>query len=315
MQQNILTVIIPTFNDSKNIYRCLQSVSNQSFKNIEIIVINDASTDNTLEILETYNLTHKIRIINMPQNMGAGACRNRGILEADGEYITFLDSDDWIDICTYEKCSKQFVYNPDIIIYGLMYDYVEYNYQIKKYIYNDNYKLNGEYALSIYSHATTTEINISPIVNNKIYKKEFLITNNLLFDECLRYQEDDVFTFETFAKSNDVILIKDCFYHYNQRCNSLIHNVSPLSIEGFINAYISLKDNLEKQNLFNKYNAEFYLKLKSSLLGVIKRTIDYSKDQSECIKLLVLLLELMSKKFDLKQLLTFFNIHYIRTFL
>ena len=55
MQQNILTVIIPTFNDSKNIYRCLQSVSNQSFKNIEIIVINDASTDNTLEILETYN--------------------------------------------------------------------------------------------------------------------------------------------------------------------------------------------------------------------------------------------------------------------
>ena len=95
----------------------------------------------------------------------------------------------------------------------------------------------------------------------------------------------------------------------------MIHNVSPLSIEGFVNAYISLKDNLEKQNLFNKYNAEFYLKLKSSLLGVIKRTIDYSKDQSECIELLVLLLELMSKKFDLKQLLTFFNIHYIRTFL
>lgn len=315
MQQNLLTVIIPTFNDSQNIYRCLQSVFNQSFKDIEVIVINDASTDYTLEILETYRHNHHIKIINMPQNMGAGACRNRGILEASSEYITFIDSDDWIDIGTYEKCFEQFKYNPDVIIYGLIYDYVEYNYRIKKYIYNNNYKINGEYALNIYSHTISTEINISPIVNNKIYKKEFFITNNLLFDENLRYQEDDVFTFEVFVKSHNVIFIKDCFYHYNQRCNSLIHNVSSLSIEGFVNAYKSLKNNLESQNLFNKYKTAFYLKFKSSLLGVIKRTIDYSDNQLERNKLLVLLFELISKNFDFKELLSFFDLNYIRSFL
>ena len=176
-------------------------------------------------------------------------------------------------------------------------------------------KINGEYALNIYSHTISTEINISPIVNNKIYKKEFLITNNLLFDENLRYQEDDVFTFEVFVKSHNVIFIKDCFYHYNQRCNSLIHNVSSLSIEGFVNAYKSLKNNLESQNLFNKYKTAFYLKFKSSLLGVIKRTIDYSDNQLERNKLLVLLFELISKNFDFKELLSFFDLNYIRSFL
>lgn len=310
-----LTVIVPVFNDESNVLRCLESLFNQTFKSIEIIVVNDASTDNTLAVLNAYQQRHEFKIINMRKNSGAGHCRNVGILAANTPYVTFVDSDDWVDISTYARCFEQSVDNPDVIIFGLTYDYIMHNHREEKYHYSRVYKMSGEFALNIYAHTMPNEIRITPIVNNKVYRKQFLIDNNILFHEGLRYQEDDVFTFEVLVKATMVFFVSNCSYHYCQRSNSLIHNVSESSIRGFVAAYLALEATLRANDLFAKYKDAFYLKFKGSLLGTIKRVLDYESKTDERNKLLQLLIVLLIDNFDFSEILKTFDFSIIRNML
>lgn len=303
--QSLLTVIVPVFNDENNILRCLESLYNQTFSDFEIIVINDASTDNTRSILKQYQKNHKFTIIDMEQNFGVSHCRNVGIKASQTSYITFVDSDDWLDISTYMQCFQQINkdLNVDIIIYGLMYDYVLQNYRYAKYQYTKTYHISGTLAFGIYTHTIPNEIRITPIVNNKIYRRQFLIENNLLFHENLRYQEDDVFTFEVFMKAKNVTIVDQCFYHYCQRSNSMIHTVSEYSIYNFIKAYITLQNILKTNHLFVKHKDAFYLKFKGSLLGILNRIMEYTTDIQERNQLMYLLLTLLIENFDVAELL------------
>lgn len=311
--RDLLTVIVPVYNDEKNIIRCLDSLFNQTFKKMKVIVVNDASTDNTLVVLNNYRENHKIQIINVKKNSGAGFCRNIGINTASTPFITFIDSDDWIDMSTYESCFKQICNNTDVVNFGLIYDYVNQDRREIKYYYPTNYNMPGEFALSIYTHRIPNEIRITPIVNNKIYRREFLIENKIFFHEELRYQEDDVFTFEVLAKAARVDFVKDCYYHYCQRNDSLIHTVSEESIRSFIEAYITLKSSLESTHIFEKNRQAYYLKFKGSFLGVIIRILDYEQNTKKRNELLSLLLNLLIENFQLTEFLNTFNYSAIRS--
>ncbi|MBQ7145776.1 MAG: glycosyltransferase family 2 protein [Lachnospiraceae bacterium] len=314
-----LTVIIPVYNDSTNIIRCLDSVFSQSFKQLEVIVINDASTDNTLRVLRKYNKEYPINIMNLLQNIGAGGCRNLGIHASKTSYITFLDSDDWIDFSTYERCFDAIIHgvkpDPDIVMFGLMYDYPQYNRRVKKYAYDRQYEMSGSTAIKTYSHTVANEIKITPIVNNKLYRRKFLMEKGIMFIDGLRFQEDDAFTFEALAQAEKVFAVGNCFYHYCQRKGSVIHNVSESSINGFVEAYKKLKLNLEQKRLFDLYEDEFYLKMKGSLLGVIKRTIDCSDSAEKTRELVSLLIKKLIKEFEINRLLATFDFETIRRFL
>ena len=92
---NLVSIIMPAFNSEKTIVNAIKSVINQSYETWELIIINDCSSDNTLEVIKKYAVNHfNIRFINLNKNYGAGYSRNQGILEANGRYIAFLDSDD-----------------------------------------------------------------------------------------------------------------------------------------------------------------------------------------------------------------------------
>lgn len=310
-----LTVIIPVYNDETNISRCLDSIFNQTIKDIDIIVVNDASTDGTLERLFAIQKEHEFKIIDMPMNSGAGSCRNAGIHAAKTPYITFMDSDDWLDISTYEKCAEQLFDNPDVINFGLYYDYVNVNHRQKKYNYPHIYRMTGEFALNIYTHTIPNEIDITPIVNNKIYRKQFLTDNNIAFHPNIRYQEDDIFTFEVLTKANSVIFVDNCNYHYCQREDSLIHSVSECSISSFVKAYKTLETYLISNALYDKYKTSFYLKFKSSLCGVIKRTIDYEPNSTIRNNLMCILLTSLIEQFDILELANVVNFSKIRQLL
>lgn len=312
---SLLTVVVPVFNDETNISRCLESLFNQSFKNMEIIVVNDASTDNTGGVLAAYQQKYEFQTINMKENSGAACCRNVGLMAAKTPYVTFLDSDDWVDISTYTKCFEQISSNPDIIIFGLSYDYPQINHRDIKYHYPSNYKMFGEFALRIYTHTIPNEIKITPIVNNKIYRRKFLIENRIAFNNKLRYQEDDVFTFEALALANIVAFVSGCYYHYCQRSDSLIHTISEAAIHGFCAAYLSLASELEKRHLFEKYKNEYYLKMKSSLLGLVKRILDYETDTKRRNSFLQLLIFLIIDNFNVPDILETFNFSLIRSIL
>ena len=315
IMDKLLTVVIPVFNDEKNIGRCLESLFNQTFDGMDIIVVNDASTDNTLDVIYDYQKKQPFQIIDLEENSGAGYCRNIGIITASTPFVTFVDSDDWVDMSTYESCFEQICNDTDVVNFGLIYDYVNQDRQERKYNYPTNYSMAGEFALSIYTHSIPNEIRITPIVNNKIYRRKFLIDNNILFHEELRYQEDDVFTFEVLARATRVAFVKNCYYHYCQRDDSLIQTVSEISIRSFISAYLVLKTNLESTNLFEKYRQAYYLKFKGSFLGVIKRILDYEPNMNNRNELLSLLLNLLIENYDLSEFLDTFNFSAIRSIL
>lgn len=130
MKEDIkVSIIIPVYGVEKYISQCLESVINQSYENIEIIVVNDGTKDNSMKIVEEYLLDERIKIINK-ENGGLASARNRGIEEATGEYIYFLDSDDWIEVNTIEVLVEES--NNLDIIYSNFWYFDEKNQKKKK---------------------------------------------------------------------------------------------------------------------------------------------------------------------------------------
>ena len=118
-----ITVIIPMHNSSKHILECLESVIKQTYKNLEIIVVDDASKDNSLELVKNIKVKdNRIKVIELKENVGAGIARNKGIEAATGDYIAFLDSDDYWLLDKLEKQVKFMEENNYTFIYG-GYDY------------------------------------------------------------------------------------------------------------------------------------------------------------------------------------------------
>ena len=101
MEAKKISVIIPVYNKEKYVTRTIESVLNQTYKNLEIIIINDASTDNSKEICESFK-DDRIIMINNPKNLGAGATRNLGLSKVTGDFISFVDADDYICEDYYE---------------------------------------------------------------------------------------------------------------------------------------------------------------------------------------------------------------------
>lgn len=129
-----VTIIIPVYNSEKYLKQCLDSVINQTLEKIEIICIDDKSTDNSLNILKEYrNNDKRIKIIENSGNKGTGYTRNIGLKEALGEYIMLLDADDWYETETCEKAYNQINNNKDDIVF--------FNYT-KIYEYNNTKKRN-----------------------------------------------------------------------------------------------------------------------------------------------------------------------------
>ena len=122
MEKYKISVIVTVYNVEQYLDDCIQSILNQTYTNLEIILVNDGSTDNSLKICQKYKKRDsRIALINQ-DNAGAVVARKSGIDRATGEYVTFVDGDDWIEMDTY-KCILQTAMHEDIIMYGLVEEY------------------------------------------------------------------------------------------------------------------------------------------------------------------------------------------------
>ena len=199
-----VSVIIPVYNTENYLRRCLDSVCSQTLSDIEIICINDCSTDNSFEILKEYSSKdRRIKLIDFKENKGAAVARNTGIDEAQGEYIGFVDSDDFIDLDFYEKLYKKAA---------------EANADIAK----GNYAVNG---IIVDSHINSIIEKVKE--NNKLFAFEFcsaifsrqiVVSNNIKFP-ILCDMEDPVFTFQ-FALCANKIEICETYIYINERIDS-----------------------------------------------------------------------------------------------
>lgn len=212
-----ISVIVPVYNSEKVINRCIDSILKQTYSDFELILINDGSKDKSIDILRDYEKKDlRVRVIDN-ENNGVSETRNIGINEAKGEYIQFVDSDDYIDENMLKESLEQLEKNSvDIIMSGIYLDIekngvVNSSTQTYEYKFADN---NGDIVTNVLARLGGTYIN-SPI--NKLYKRSIIKENNIYMNKEIDLGEDLLFNLEYLKHCNRIIFDNKCYYHYCMR--------------------------------------------------------------------------------------------------
>ena len=212
----IISVIIPVFNSEKYLHQCIDSILNQKIKNIEIICVDDGSTDNSLRILNEYkNIDTRVQILTQ-NNQHAGAARNYGLTYAHGDFIHFIDSDDWIEDNLYYDFLNNSLHNQcDIFMFSYnKYDDMTHKKNSTKYFDSNKLSINKIINSQLYKDYFLR----APIAPwNKIYKRQYIIEHNLNFDSLI-IANDRSFYLKALLY-NPKILISNINY-YNYRINN-----------------------------------------------------------------------------------------------
>jgi glycosyltransferase involved in cell wall biosynthesis len=272
-----ISVIIPIYNVEDYLYECINHIVNQSFKDIEIICINDGSTDKSMDILNQFK-DNRINIITQ-ENKGLGASRNVGIKHAKGKYVYFMDADDYLELTALEElyvlCEKL---NTDFIMFKLK------NFDdITKEIIEDEYYsmpyLKNRVGDNIFNYNDVKDIALDLAVNSpgNFFKREFI--KDLKYPEGLLY-EDNVFFTKALFKANKIYFYDKFLYNRRVRKNSLSKSPSLDTIDitdlllDIINEYgytihkkelyYRIFNNIYKifENTPEKYKEEVFLKIK-----------------------------------------------------
>jgi len=213
-----ISVIIPIYNTGKYLERCLESLINQTLKDIEIICIDDGSSDNSPEILKTFAQKDKRIKVLTQKNQGQSVARNVGIKEAQGEYIGFIDSDDWADVTMFEKLyNNAKTYDSDISMCSInvFNDKTGEFSTVDPYMTLDLFDKNFENRAFNYRETLGFIFRICVVPWNKIYKRSFLIENSIFFPQGIFF-EDNVFCTEVLINSKSLSIIKEPLVFYTR---------------------------------------------------------------------------------------------------
>lgn len=210
-----VSIIIPVYNTEEYLKKCIDSLIYQSLEDIEIICVNDGSTDNSQEILENYSKKDARIKVLYQENKKQGAARNKGMEIATGEYIGYVDSDDWVDFDYFEE-----LYNAakkqDLDI-ALATNVRIGNGKTKKRLKIEKEQV----AFSLQEKLDLCNQFKNECPTNKIYRREFLLKNNIIWPEGV-YCEDKIYTLKAVFWANGIISVPDVNYYYFRRQNSTV---------------------------------------------------------------------------------------------
>lgn len=252
-----LSIIVPVYNVEKYLPKCLESLIKQTLKDIEIICVNDGSMDNSLAILKEFaSKDSRIKIIDN-QHQGVAKTRNTGIEQSTGEYIGFVDSDDYIDIDFFEKLYNSATKsNSDIAIASILKHKNFFN------IYNAKYT-KEETAITIQDKIKLCEDkkHFFFYAWNKIYHSGFIKENNIKFSEGQIY-EDVMFAIKALYYSNKIISVYGTKYHYIEHENSLTKSKDKTGEkeQDLVKAYSELQEFCNSKNIEIPERLNYYTK-------------------------------------------------------
>lgn len=278
-----ISIIVPVYNAEEYIKKCINSILNQTFGEIEVILINDGSTDRSLEILREYeSKDSRIRIINQ-NNSGPSVARNKGIKVASGDYIGFVDSDDYIEQEMYEVLYKTAIADRAQIT---MCNYKEVHIYNNTSLLSDHKlqegKLYNRYEIEhdIISKFSKSENYGFYSLWNKLYHKEWLLSTDILMDESRDHAEDWWFNIQLFSQLESFICSSKTLYNYihiNQ--TSLMRkyreNQFDLCLDGRKKLIATIKDDLiDYRDLNTRFIFEY--------LGYILNTVKNVENKNKC---------------------------------
>ncbi len=232
----LISVIIPVYNTAKFIKRCVDSVIGQLPDSAELIFIDDCSTDNSLEvlygILSGYN-HQNIHVLKNSKNLGSGETRNKGIAYANGEYVIFVDSDDYVDPNYFEYLNEAIATDPDIVVF----DYLEVtnNGIINKHINAPNTSIESVEKLLLNKMHNS--------LCNKLFKKSLFTLHDVTIPTGMSMFEDKAICFKLFYYAKTISYIEHSLYFYDRtRVNSLTNNHRDGDIEASVKVVKAIDD-------------------------------------------------------------------------
>ena len=257
MENPVVSVIVPVYNVEPYLPQCLDSIVNQTLKNIEIICVNDSSTDNSLNILNHYaEKDPRIKVVTQP-NGGAGAARNRGLSLAAGKYLSFLDSDDF-----FEPDMLELAYNKAVCDKA---DFVVFQ--------SDQYYTDRKEFVSVpwtlrekeippytpFNHRQMTDNIFKVFVGwawDKLYDREFVEKNHLRFQEQ-RTSNDMLFVFSGVAVAKRISVVKKVLAHQRRDANDSLSKTRENSWHCFYDALSALRDRLKSEGLYDELEKDY----------------------------------------------------------
>ena len=247
-----VSIVLTVYNVEPYIRQCLDSIINQTFKDIEIILVNDCSTDNSVQIVKEYQQKDsRIILLNMPTNQGISKARNEGMRIATGKYMVFADPDDWV-----RKDYIEFLFNNiekndyDVFSAG----FISYNNKTSKYTQN-------KYSLLTTKCKNNKFLILFPSIIcctwSKIYRRDFLLKNNLSFS--LKKRDDCFFFYELILANPKIIFNNEPIYFYRiEREDSLTYS-SYHKIHNIIVLIKEIYKTLIKKNIYAEYCKVFHI--------------------------------------------------------
>ena len=241
-----VSIVIPIYNAEKYMSLCLDSLFKQTYRKLEIIAVNDKSTDNSLDVLKTYQKDHKnLIIIDLEINRGVSNARNQGIKQATGEYIFFIDSDDFLDKDAIKILVNKALENKaDVVDTERLFWYKR---KEKVLTFTERKQLKKDLIIdNIYKNKKA--LTLPRYVTGKLYAKS--VIEDVVFDDNLRCYEDGLFNQEIKPKFKKYMYAQGVYYHYLQRPNSLINTVSTNHLD-YLFVAKRIKEVYTKINYFN----------------------------------------------------------------
>ncbi len=264
-----ISIIVPIYNVEEYLDKCLKSLVNQTLKDIEIIAVNNNSTDSSYEIAKKYSQKYSNVKLYNEKNQGLGNTRNCGLKHATGEYIMFFDSDDFADL---DMCQRLYDFitknKADIVCFDLKYIYPDHE-EVMGYN-SDEHMPAAEYILGTGSAAS------------KIYKRSFLEAINFEFPVKI-WSEDAAIIPSLCLHTDKIYYLKGCYYNYFQRANSITNQVAytPKMFDT-VTSITLLKERFEKANQLGKYYNEIeYIYITNLLLHIPLKAYKYKEAKQQ----------------------------------
>lgn len=287
---SLISIIVPVYNTENYLEKCLYSLVNQTYKNIEIIIVDDGSPDNSMNIIQKFVLAdNRVKVISQ-KNQGLSGARNTGMNNANGDYIMFIDSDDWIEIDTCEKAiNASEKYNADVVFWSYIKEFS--NLQKDNYLFDKTEIIWSEKNINQLSRrmvglvgdelANPQSIDNLVTAWGKLYKKS-VIGDVRFTDTKIIGTEDALFNIEVFLGINSAVYIPDLLSHYRKdNESSLTHNYKKKLVSRWREMYSRIKFLLDR----NDMSREYYDALKNRIcFGLIGLGINLAEDKKMSFK-------------------------------
>ncbi len=267
MKGPLVSIIIPVYNVEKYLSRCIDSVISQTYKNIEIILVDDESSDSCPSICDHYaSLDNRVRVIHK-KNGGLSAARNAGLKVAAGDWIGFVDSDDWIDPDTYETAVNVAIkYGVEIVQWNLVVFYDNGNEEKMVIPLEEGY---CDFKENIPLHW------VFNTAYTKLYKKNLFSLYDIQYPVGVQIIEDVSVSYRLFSNLEKIFYLNRCFYHYFQREDSILHaSMREEQIDSAVQELKYISGYIEKRrhyDILNKSLDSRKLELKNKYIFNLKK--------------------------------------------